>query len=209
MAFSLERFASLRPYLYHLTASQNVPLIRESKILRCAKDILIESSYHEFVRTKRNEAVLANSHEQVIHVRDQSPLHSGNISFEDGWTFSDLVEDLNSRVYFWPGKDSGPIEHGMRHFKRYQAERPTILRLNTLETFAANDVEPTFCKFNSGSPRCSRGKRSPRGRSTFVNHSDASFRATKVVEVSFISTMILPLDAEVSDLPTGRWTKLN
>ncbi len=208
MAFSLERFASLRPFLYHLTASQNVSLIRESMILRCTKDILCDSSHTDLVRTKRIEEVLANFHEQVVHVRDQRPLHPGHISFEDGWTFSDLVEDLNSRVFFWPGKDSGPNDYGIRHFERYAGENPVILRMNFEDALEVNESEPTFSKYNSGSPRCNQGSPIPRGPETFSTAPNTDFTVSKVVEVSFTKAMNMPFSTEIGDCPFGPWKSL-
>ena len=44
----------------------------------------------------------------------------------NGFVFEDLVEILNGRVFFWPGAVGGPISYGVRHFERYQNEKPVI-----------------------------------------------------------------------------------
>jgi len=38
-----------------------------------------------------------------VHLRDQAPLHAGNVDLPANWSFEDLVELLNRQVFFWPG----------------------------------------------------------------------------------------------------------
>ena|SRR5712691_7943752 len=99
----------------------------------------------------------------MIVVRDQAPLHEGNLSLPRGYTFEDFIESLNGRIFFWPGSAAGPIPHGIRHFERYEQECPVILRVEFQSLLHANPgAEPLYCRYNSGSPRCSNGKKSPR-----------------------------------------------
>ncbi len=75
------------------------------------------------------------------------------------YSYEDLIENLNRRIFFWPGTPAGPIGYGRRHFERYREENPVILRINVRSLLCANaKVEPKFCRYNSGSPRCSKGR---------------------------------------------------
>src|SRR6185295_17449394 len=96
-----------------------------------------------------------------------------------------LLKAINERVFFWPGTEFRPISYGIRHFERYRSERPVILRCKSDLLFNTPGQEPEFCKYNSGSPRCSNGIGSPRGPDTFVPASRAMFSAAKAVEVTF------------------------
>jgi hypothetical protein len=97
----------------------------------------------------------------------------------------------------------------MRHFSRYESEHPTVIRIPSTSLFAANPAaEVRVCRFNSGSPRCSNGSKSPRGAETFTSPEDASFRASRVVELTVIGNVVLPRDAEVSAQPQGPWSPL-
>lgn len=109
------------------------------------------------------ESFLSTLKRELIH------RYSWQIEFEDGWGLEELVEDLNRRVFFWPGWEHKLIEHGLNHFKRYRAECPAILRLR-FDSLRRHNQEhtPLFCKFNSGSPRSYLGRHSPRGPATFL-----------------------------------------
>jgi hypothetical protein len=142
---------------------------------------------------------------EMIHIRDQAPLHEGNIRFGDGWSLSDLVSELNQRVFFWPGSGGGPIAYGVRHFERYLTERPVVLRVSLPNLLDCNPVTPLFCKFNSGSPRCSGGLGSLRCSDTFVTADRATFTPSGVVEVTFLDAVNLPNNVLVADSPQGPW----
>ncbi len=205
MPFTIKNFVTIRPYLFHLTAPENLPRIRTTRMLVPATDLLIEAGRSEVIRQKRAEALCVAVADAPVHVRDQAPLHEGNVQLEDGWDFGTLIEALNSRVYFWPGKDGGPIEPGKRHFERYKEERPAIIRVNSAYMFREYQLTPEFCKYNSGSPRCNAGRRSPRGARTFVACGQAGYTAGKVVEVTFSGPVRLPADAEISRYPDDTW----
>jgi hypothetical protein len=116
---------------------------------------------------------------------------------------------LNDRVFFWPGISSGPISFGVRHFESYVADQPVILRVSTGALFDSNArARPSFCRFNSGSPRCSNGAASPRGPNTFVSCSKADFAPCNVAEVTFREKVVLPLTIEVSESISGSWRLL-
>jgi hypothetical protein len=121
----------------------------------------------------------------VISVRDQAPLHEGNLKLPTGYTFEELIESLNSRLFFWPGTAAGPISYGVRHFERYKQERPVIIRTDLQSLLSANPAaEPSYCAYNSGSPRCSNGRKSPRGPDTFLPAAKFAKAPTQVVEAS-------------------------
>ena len=146
-----------------------------------------------------------------IVIRDQDYLHKGNTGLSKGYSFEEFIGSLNGRVFFWPGTVSGPIVSGIRHFERYVEERPrpVILRLDFQLLLTANPgAVPLFCRYNSGSPRCSFGNKSPRGPNTFVTASEFKETASKVVEVTFNHEITLPPRAEYGANPRGPWKKL-
>jgi hypothetical protein len=209
MPFTLESFARTRPYAYHLTARVNLPRITQSGTLQCAAALMAEMGSEELASERRPVSLPLVADGQTLHIRDQTPLHEGNIRFTGGWTFGDLVRDLNSRVFFWPGSAAGPIDYGQRHFERYLDERPVILRVGVLDLIEANaGNDPQFCKYNSGSPRWVNGKASPRGPDTFTECSACDFTAGKVVELTLRGNANLPRTCEIGDSPTGTWTTL-
>jgi hypothetical protein len=144
-----------------------------------------------------------------VWIRDQRPLYRGNIKFPNGYTLEDLIESLNRRVFFWPGTAAGPISYGIRHFGRYKEEKPIILRIGFEELVDGNrTVAPRYCNYNSGSPRCSNGEKSPRGPNTFLLADDFNGTPSKVVEVTFDSAITLPRHAEFGVTPKGPWNLL-
>lgn len=209
MAFRVAQFAKIRPYLYHLTDRRNVRGIRITRTLQSAAELMKQAGDGLFLRRKRATSVVVRIGRSQVTIRDQRPLHRGNITFESDWSFEDVIESLNERVFFWPGNHNGPISYGERHFERYVDEHPVIVRIPTEDLFASNSTaEPTFCRYNSGSPRCSQGVGSPRGPRTFLSCASADFTAGKVVEVTFVQNVELPRSTELSDSAFGPWRPL-
>jgi hypothetical protein len=208
MSFSSSEFENNRPWLFHLTSQENWKVIRRVRVLRCCSDLAALSGNAPSLVTKRRNHVGIVVNGDPVLLRDQMPLHAGNISFEGGWSLQDVIRDLNGRVFFWPGNSRGPISYGSRHFERYQRENPIIIRVSTRELFAANSNSPEFCRFNSGSPRCSKGKGSPRGANTFLTGPVANFTSSKVVEVTFRNQVMLPSQVEYAVSPSGPWLRL-
>lgn len=207
MPIFLADFCRRRPYIYHLTAASNVSTIRESGRLWSATT-LAEKAGRPDLRTQRRADQVQLQY-PACTLRDQGPLHVGNMALEEGWSLERFVALLNERVFFWPGTSSQPIPYGRRHFARYSSERPVMLRVLTRSILAANpDAAVEFCKFNSGSPRWSGGRPSPRGASTFRSAAEAPFRASEVVEVTFLNAVTLPPDTELGSAPHGPWTAL-
>lgn len=209
MGFSLANFVRLRPYLFHLTSSRNLDRLGRTMRMDCAAQLLVDAGRPEVVRSKRRHSEMVQVRGDVVHIRDQAPLHAGNTALSGGWLIEDFIQCLNQKVFFWPGTSRGPIAYGIRHYERYREEAPVILRIPTVSMFAANDGHPPlFCRFNSGSPRCSYGQPSPRSPETFQPAVQAAFGAARVVEVVFDFSAVLPGDAEVGLSPSGPWAQL-
>jgi uncharacterized protein DUF7002 len=160
------------------------------------------------LRNRRDQAVTIKVETEHVILRDQAPLNKGNIRFENGWSFAKFVEHLNRHVFFWSGWKTGPISYGVRQFQRYCSEQPVILRCSFRLIRGENPgANPFFCKYNSGSPRCSNGQRSARGATTFSTAQNADFTPGNVVEVVFHGSVILPPDTEYKN-GDGRWRPL-
>jgi hypothetical protein len=169
-------------------------------------ELLRASGYEHWLSRKRPETVTIKVDGTLIDIRDQQPLYPGKTLLENGWTFERLVQQLNERVFFWPGVIGGPISSGQRHYERYMGESPVIMRVNTEDLFSANSLAtPLFCKYNSGSPRTTQGTGSPRGENTFVECHRTPYTVSNVVEVTFLNSVQLPKTIESSNRPSGPW----
>ncbi len=176
--------------------------------LHCAAALLDAAGEQRLVRERRRDHVPLLIGEDRVVLRDQAPLYDRNVEYEQGWRFADLDEFLNQFVYFWPGTSSGPSDYGQRHFARYADEQPVIVRVPTAALFEVANVAPSFSAFNTGSPRCSGGRRSPRGPGTF-SEADAFPRSwSRVVEVAFRGSASLPPNTEWGQEPQGPWQVL-
>ena len=182
--------------------------IRKTWELRSASQILIAGGRTAEVGQKRAVGWHVDTGEGRIHLRDQAPLHAGNIDFGEGWSFSDVVELLNQHVYFWPGDDEGPIPYGQRHFERYRNEAPAILRVRTSDLIDVAGDRLRLCAYNSGAPRCSGGRKSPRGGDTFDRPSSFSRPASGVVEIVVEGQVTLPDYVEAGSEPSGPFAAL-
>lgn len=157
----------------------------------------LAQSSHQIENKRALHLELAVGRDKVV-LRDQKPLHAGNMRLPSKWKFGDFIDYLNRRVFFWAGTSCGPCSHGVRHLNRYQSEGPVMLRIPFDHLVASNGhTDPQFCKYNSGSPRCSYGTPSPRGPDTFVTAIDAPFGAANVVEVTYEDLANLPRGTEV------------
>lgn len=189
----LEDFAVLRPYLYHLTDSRNLPRVQRLGRLSPAADILHATGRPELITIRREaDLVLAIDNDTVI-LRNQSPLHEANVELVGGWGFADLIGYLNAHVYFWPGDTIGPTGLGRAFLDRHATSSLAILRTRTVNLLAANRSQPAlFSKYNSGAPRHSRGRPSPRGPDTFVRASQFAHTPSRAQEVAFHGVVALP-----------------
>jgi hypothetical protein len=208
VGFAANELFRLRPFAFHLTASSNLEGIRKAKTLFSASALLHLGGKAELSNVRRRVHESVNTELGPVLLRDQSPLHPGNLSLPRGWTFEQFVGLLNSRVFFWPGTAAGPISSGVRHFERYRSEKPEILRIPSRELVESNsERDPAVCKYNSGSPRYTRGNASPRSPETFVRMSAAAFRPSGVVELTFKGEVRLPPQTEIGRSPAGPWRR--
>lgn len=199
MPLNLHRLAILRPYLYHLTAQQNLTRIRSTGELRCATALLDEAGLPHHSRVRRKDHLELST---GILVRDQKPLLSGAIAFEEGWGIERFVAHVNDHVFFWPGNADGPITAGMNHYARYAPEHPVILRFRIDEAALATLC---FSRYNSGAPRCSGGKYSPRGSQTYLPADRFNGTPSEVTEVVAKGKHPLPTRTEFAFSPLGPW----
>lgn len=209
MPFATSDFAARRPYLYHLTSRANADRLARSRRLEMAATLMLAAGRADLLRARRGEHVAIEVDGHQLELRDQGPLHPGNVEFEGGWDFEDLVESLNRRVYFWPGDALGPCDYGLRHWERYRTERPALLRVPAAALLRANPrAQLLFCAYNSGSPRCTGGRRSPRGPRTFLPAGAFPRGVGDVVEVTIPGRVELPAEAEQADSYRGPWVPL-
>ena len=205
----IDAFANARPYLFHLTHRDNLRHIRELARLFPAAVLMERAKQTDLIRTLRRGSRQVSFERRTIVIRDQDRLHRGNTGIPNGYTFEDLIEALNRRIFFWPGTTAGPISYGLRHFERYEEEHPVILRIEFQSLLDANPLaSPFFCRYNSGSPRCFDGKKSPRGPNTFLSAADFDEAPGKVVEVTFDTEIILPPTTQFGVHPSGQWKRL-
>lgn len=205
MALDTCRLSRLRPYLYHLTARQNLPAIVRCRELHCSRFLLNAAGLGHLATTRRIDHLSIAVGAGRLLLRDQKPLAAGAIAFEAGWTLERFVEHINEHVFFWPGTSAGPIPAGKNHFARYDREMPVVIR------FATDDAVQSalsYCRYNSGAPRCSGGKYSPRGSNTYLPAARFPGSPSDVIEVVAHGSVALPLASEVADDPSGPWRKL-
>jgi len=192
----LNQFIKTRPRLYHLTARSNLDHIHATGRLYPAEHFYRTAGLLHRNREKRTSLERITATGATITIRDQQPLHEKNCDLQEGWSFADLVEHLNRHVYFWPGTTEKPNPYGRRHFKRYASEDAVALVCETEAVFAVNATPgPCFSRYNSGSPRCSGGRRSPRGVDTFQPHHRCDFTPGSVVECTFAGEVLVPWSA--------------
>ena len=206
---SSSALSKLRPYLFHLTAAENVERIQRARSLSSATELFAAAGRTDLSRSRRRHHEVITIGGEAIVIRDQAPLHRGNVALPDEWSFEDLVAMLNRQVFFWPGSLSSPIAYGVRHFERYRSEDTRIIRVPLLDLAAANPSrEPNVCRYNSGSPRCNGGRPSPRSQKTFEPITISRLRPSEVVEVTLSPDAILPSSTQVARSLGGRWTSL-
>ncbi len=174
-------------------------------LLESAGRLLQLGNKHDWIRKRRDRMLRFSVGNDEIVLTDQLPLTAGNVDFEDGWDIEDLVESVNRRVFFWRGNSSGLLKKDRGHFGTYheRGQDLVFLRIRLADAVAMpENLEPEFCRFNSGGPRCSGGKKSPRGPNTFVKGSEADFTLGEIREIVFRNKFHLPSSTE---LCFGSW----
>jgi hypothetical protein len=206
----LSKFCTTRRYLFHTTAFSNLERIRkERRLLSTAQLVLLAPQFPSFSLSERRpvRATLELA-DGSVDVRDQDPLHQGNIAFEVGWDLERLVRTLNGLVFFWPGTSGGPVESGRNHADRYRGEGESLAFLRVESSVLLKQSSARFARVNSGSPRCVNGKKSYRGSNTFLPLTQFPGRPSHVVEVVFENFVSLPEETEWSANLNGDWQAL-
>ncbi len=165
---NIDDLVRLRPFVYHMTARSNLARVERVKRLECANVFYKATGRLHESRERRREHALVVVDGERVSLRDQAPLHVGNIDLSL-LTFAEVVNMLNQYVYFWPGDDEQPIASGRNHFARYSKEDAVVLRLPTDQLLSLNAVRAKFSRCNSGAPRQNAGRKQPRGLNTFRN----------------------------------------
>lgn len=197
-------FLDLSPTLYHVTARANLTCLAITGEIRSAAQLASSARRPNVTTGRRHSREPLRTPDGTITLHDPKPLKVGNIAFEGGWDEDRLLGELNRRVFLWPGRKDGPIGYATRHFEVY-SETDVVLRIPTKD-LPMKRAE--FCRYNSGSPRYSRGLPSPRGPETFVPTSDWQLVPSRVVEVTFVGSLRLPESTEWADHFGGPWWPL-
>lgn len=208
MPFTLVEFAELRPYLYHVTAAENVRPIAQTRRLAPAAELLRRAGRLDLLAVLRREPVSLRLHQDIITIKDHGPLIEANIAFEQGCNLARYIALLNEYVFFWPGDECNTIGSGVRHRAHYGGNRSAMIRIQFASLQAANmGVAPHFTRCNSGSARIQLGRRVPRGALTFQDLDGVNWRRSQTIEVAFKGALTLPehVDLSVNGDP---WTPL-
>ena len=191
MPFSLDRFVALRPYLFHLTYNENLPGILEHRRLISARQLTDPLDFHVLAKKRAQQARVRTNRGRVT-LRDQAPLAFGNVDLSPNFFREDLLNLLNGNVYFWPGANSiTPVTMGRNHFRKYRNTASSVMIFRTEDLLRMNGPA-RFCRYNSGAPRCSGGRKSPRGPETFQTAEFYTGTAATVKEVTWVDSVQLP-----------------
>lgn len=207
MAIELEKLLQLRPVAYHTTGRLNFTSIKEHRALISTKSLVDGSTYTSLLLRRRVTSTTIRTNSGDVQIRDQRPLRPGSLHLQRGTTLQGYLDELNRRVFLWPGTVRGPVFPGRSHFDHYHKEDGVVvLRMPLRSLLAANASGALFVeKCNSGAARHHGGRPVERGPNTFCLLRDASFPASDVVEFSFIDRVDLPLDTNFSTALEGPW----
>jgi hypothetical protein len=193
MGINIQEFVRLRPFVYHISARENVSFLRASGTLWTTLNLLEAAGRPELANDRRVDYVALQLPLGLVVLKDQKPLIEANTALPDDWCFADFVRYLNSMTYFWPGSAAGPIGRGRRLLQHYELDGPLVLRVPTSDLLQANaSLTPLFSPFNSGAPRYHSGQKARRGPDTFSPHNQFPRRTGEVVELAFAGNITLP-----------------
>lgn len=195
----IDQFIKTRPRLFHLTAASNLDRIRRTGGLSPASELYRLAGKEERLQIRRKVAEILPINDEQVHIRDNGPLHPGNMTLIDGSTEGEYIAYLNDHVFFWPGmRDGRAVQAGRNHFVRYADDECVVIEIQTRALFDANaHLTPLFCRYNSGAPRCitKTRKGAPRSRNMFVKAADFAGPPSDVKELTFAGFVALPWDA--------------
>jgi hypothetical protein len=206
----LDRLLLLRPFAFHTCGALNFSSIRNSRTLLSACSLLAGTPHQHLLTTRRQRSLVVASSHGRVEVRDNQPLRLGSLELEPGITLEQFLLELNSRVYLWPGAETGPISTGVAHLQHYQGEGAVrVIRVPLPDLLSTNPDRPlsvTFC--NSGSARHHGGRKVLRGPGTFQPVHKATRPAGEVKELTFMGDVRLPESTVWGTNPSGRWQPL-
>jgi hypothetical protein len=205
----LDQLSEKRPFLYHLTNRENVPSIVRERFIWSASALLQaadDRAAQRYIREKRPNHIMIRVRGQNVHIRDQRPISEKLLAncLLGGLVLGDYYDLLNGRVFFWP-----TLQRLRRHYERYEAEGPTILRFRTQELLDLNHVE--LSRLNSGATRANSylgGIAPPRGRETFQTPDDYGLGISSIAEVTVEDRCALPQNFEHAPSPDGPWIQI-
>ena len=200
MALDVAAFAARTPLLWHLTTRENYARIARTRTLESAATLMRAAGDERWLRERRRDPQRLSLGGETVWLRDQAPLAAGAIALLGGWTFERLVEEINHRVYFWPGTRSGPIQQAWENFHAFRGLPGTVTLRIPFEAVAraCHPFQLQVTAVNVGAPRTSGGKKSPRGPHTFASPGAFPGTPSDVREVAVRD--VLPLDAIWSDI---------
>lgn len=210
MAIDLHDLLTLRPIAYHTSGRLNFESIRDSAALISARCLLRATEQEHLLTGLRSLSSEVQVASRTVLIPDQRPIRPGSLQLEPDTTMQDYVDELNRRVFFWPGTHCGPLRQGRRHFELYRRRGELfVIRMPLQSLILANPHRELFvAKCNSGAARHHSGRPVERGPNTFRRLRQALFPASSAVELSFLQSTALPADAEFSESLEGPWRLL-
>lgn len=206
----LQRLLELRPFAFHTCGELNFASIRRARALRSAKDLIFGTAYEHLLSVRRAKSVVAQLSDGPVEIRDNLPLRLGSLEIEPNVTLEQFLQELNGRVYLWPGGERGPIGTGAAHFQHYQGEGEVrVIRVplqDLLQVNANRTLSVTYC--NAGSARHHSGRRAIRGPGTFQSIDRTTRTMGEVKELTFVGSVLLPGTTAWARTPSGPWLSL-
>ncbi len=92
IGFTLDSYERSRPFLYHLTAPDNVGRLRSLGRLQSTASIRNGRPGHSPRGARRASSLRLRIGDGEVVIRDQAPLHEANIKFTGDWTMEALLE---------------------------------------------------------------------------------------------------------------------
>jgi len=208
MPFSRTQFQRYRPWLYHFTAPENLPLLRRERIMLSAAawveranafqpQIADPEAFLGAPRLRRHPLQVGPGLQVLLN--DQVPLRYESSFHGLRGTYSDYIRYLNGLIFFWPGTAVKPTPRG-KLADTFAARDPgkILLRVPTMAVWPEDEGEGSssirFCRYNSGAPQARDGV--TRGPHLFVTCAEAPFGVPFVAEVVFPHRLVLPAHTE-------------
>ena len=113
-----------------------------------------------------------------------------------------LVEEINRRIFFWPGDRSAPIKKAAQNVRDFLTTGDYItIRIPFAAVRRTPGVRLEYCRCNAGGPRTANGEKAVRGPRTFQAHGAWAGGIAAVREVAIVDR--LPLGAFWNEVLIG------